>query len=94
MSTEQYPEASEATTALVLGILSFVLCGVLAPFAWSIGNREVQAIDAGRRPPQNRGTAQAGKILGLIGTILLIIAVAVLVLVAVLLITSAAVTST
>ncbi|MCH8971439.1 MAG: hypothetical protein IH918_05050, partial [Acidobacteria bacterium] len=30
----QYPEPSQATTILVLGILGLILCQVLAPFAW------------------------------------------------------------
>lgn len=68
-----YPEQSQATTILVLGILGIVICGILAPFAWSMGNKELAAIDAGRRPPENRGTANAGKILGIIGTVLLTI---------------------
>lgn len=67
----QYPEASQATTALVLGILSVVLCQVLGPFAWVMGKNELEAIDSGRRPPINRGSANAGKILGIIGTVLL-----------------------
>ena len=66
-----YPEASQATTVLVLGILGIVICGILAPFAWVMGNRELEAIDAGRRAPENRGTANAGRILGIIGTVLL-----------------------
>ena len=66
-----YPEASQATTALVLGILGIVVCQILGPFAWSIGKKELEAIDAGRRPPENRGNANAGKILGIIGTVLL-----------------------
>ena len=72
---QQYPEASQATTALVLGILGIVVCGILAPFAWSMGNTELAAIDAGRRDPTNRSTANAGKILGIIGTVLLILGV-------------------
>lgn len=67
----RYPEASQATTALVLGILGIVICGILAPFAWSIGAKELAAIDSGLRPPENRGTANAGRILGIIGTVLL-----------------------
>lgn len=68
----QYPEASQATTALVLGILGLVVCaGITSPFAWVMGNNELKAIDAGRRPPENRGTANAGKILGIIGTVFL-----------------------
>ena len=66
-----YPESSQATTILVLGILSIVICGPLGPFAWSMGNKELEAIDAGRRAPQNRGTAKAGRILGIIGTVFL-----------------------
>jgi uncharacterized membrane protein YjgN (DUF898 family) len=79
MTTQQYPESSQATTALVLGILGIVVCGILAPFAWSIGNTEIRAIDAGRRDPANRGTASAGRILGIIGTVLLILGVLALV---------------
>jgi hypothetical protein len=71
MTQAPYPEQSQATTALVLGILGLVICQVLGPFAWSIGNKELQAIDAGRRPPENRGTANAGKILGIVSTVLL-----------------------
>lgn len=66
-----YPEPSQATTTLVLGILGIVICSILAPIAWSMGNRELAAIDSGRRPPENRGTANAGRILGIIGTVLL-----------------------
>ncbi|HSO49228.1 MAG TPA: DUF4190 domain-containing protein [Acidimicrobiia bacterium] len=71
MSQSPYPEASQATTALVLGILGIVLCPILGPFAWSIGAKEMQAIDAGRRPLENRGTANASKILGIVGTVLM-----------------------
>lgn len=71
-----YPEASQATTVLVLGILGLpFFCGVLAPFAWVMGNRELAAIDSGLRPPENRGTANAGRILGIVGTVFLAIGV-------------------
>ena len=35
-----------------------------------MGNTEVRAIDEGRRPPENRGTASAGRICGIIGLVL------------------------
>lgn len=76
-----YPEQSQATTILVLGILGIVICGILAPFAWNMGNKELAAIDAGRRTPENRGTANAGRILGIIGTVLLGIGIIFLILV-------------
>lgn len=76
MTDQYYPEDSQATTILVLGILSLVVCQILGPIAWVMGNTEIAGIDAGRRPPQNRGTAQAGRILGIISTVLMIIGVA------------------
>ena len=67
----QYPEQSQATTILVMGILGLIICGILAPFAWVMGNKELTAIDSGLRSPENRSTANAGRILGIIGTVLL-----------------------
>ena len=75
MTDQYYQEDSQATTILVLGILGLVLCQVLGPFAWVMGNKELEGIDAGRRAPENRGTAQAGRILGIISTVLLIVGV-------------------
>lgn len=78
MTDQYYQEDSQSTTILVLGILSLVVCQILGPIAWVMGNNELTAIDAGRRPPQNRGTAQAGRILGIISTVLMIIGFVVL----------------
>jgi hypothetical protein len=64
-----YPEQSQATLVLVLGILSIVCCGPLGIAAWIMGNSEIQAIDARRRPPENRATANAGRICGIIGLV-------------------------
>ena len=71
----QYPETSQSTTALVLGILGVVGCLITAPFAWYMGTKEVAAIDQGRRDPTNRGMAQAAKVLGIVGTVFLAAAV-------------------
>ena len=71
---QQYPESSQATTALVLGILSLICLPILGPVAWVIANTEIRAIDEGRRDPTNRGTAVAGKVLGIIGTVLIALA--------------------
>lgn len=67
------PNHPRATTALVLGILGLVVCGVIAPFAWSIGKKTVDEIDASQGQLGGRGSAQAGYIMGIIGTVLLII---------------------
>jgi hypothetical protein len=67
------PDHPKATTAMVLGILGIVVCGLVAPFAWRIGKRTVDEIDASHGQLGGRGTAQAGYILGIIGTILLVL---------------------
>ncbi len=66
-----YPEQGQAATALVLGILSIVLCQLLGPVAWKLGSDEIRAIAEGRRPPEGLGLAQAGRICGIVGTCLL-----------------------
>lgn len=65
------PDHPQAITALVLGILGVVLCGVLAPFAWVIGGRAVADIDASHGTIGGRGAASAGRVLGIVGTVLL-----------------------
>ncbi len=67
------PKHPKSTTVLVLGILGLVLCQILAPFAWVMGNRAVAEIDANPGVYEGRGEAQAGRILGIIGTVFLIL---------------------
>ena len=69
------PTSSQAVTALVLGILGIVCCGLLAPIAWYLGNQELQAIRQGRAAASGEGLAKAAQILGIIGTILLVLTV-------------------
>jgi hypothetical protein len=69
----------QSTTALVLGILSLVVCGLLGPFAWSIGAKAVKEIDAAPWTYGGRSEANAGRIMGIIGTGLLALSVLALV---------------
>ncbi len=62
---------SKATMILVFGILSIACCNILGPVAWMMGRSEVRAIEAGQLPAANLGTAKAGMICGIVGTILL-----------------------
>ena len=73
--TPAYPEQSQATTALVLGILGIVCCQVLAIVAWVMANNELEGIRSGRRNPTNEGTANAARIIGIVGTVLLAVGV-------------------
>ena len=71
----QPPKHPQATTAMILGILGLVLCGVIGPFAWVMGSKAVAEIDANPHAYSGRGEANAGKIMGIIGTVLLGLAV-------------------
>jgi hypothetical protein len=65
------PDHPRATTALVLGILGIVLCSIASPFAWRIGKQTVREIDDSHGQLGGRGAAQAGYVMGIIGTVLL-----------------------
>jgi hypothetical protein len=72
------PRHPSATTALVLGIVGLAgiaFCGgitlVLSPFAWMTGARAVREIDATQGQLDGRDQANAGRIMGIIGTVLL-----------------------
>ena len=69
------PNASNAVTALVLGILGIVLCPLLGPFAWVLGRKGEQEVDAAGGVVGGRGLATAGKVLGIIGTFLIVIVI-------------------
>ena len=65
--------SKEAVTALVLGILGIVCCGLVAPVAWYLGQNELRAIRLGQASAAGEGMAMAGRILGMIGTALLVL---------------------
>lgn len=76
----QPPNHPSATTAMVLsliGLIGIMFCAgitlVLSPFAWVIGGRAVKEIDANPGRYGGRDQAQAGRIMGIIGTVLLIL---------------------
>lgn len=60
-----------ATTILVLGVLSLVLCAPLGIAAWLMGRGDLKAMDAGEMDPSGRSNTNAGRICGLIATVLL-----------------------
>lgn len=64
---------SQATTILVLGILSLVACGLLGPFAWHMGTQELERLEAGQIDPSHRSNIVAGRVCGIIGTVFLVL---------------------
>lgn len=62
------------TLILILGILSIVVCGPLGIAAWVMGNNALKELDQGFGDPNSRGLINAGRILGMIGVVLTVIA--------------------
>ena len=65
----------QTTTILILGICGLVLCQVLGPFAWSMGNKALKEIDASGGQLGGRDMVNVGRILGMVSTIILLVAV-------------------
>lgn len=63
------------TMVLVFGILGLVLCIVFGIMAWVMGNGDLRQMDAGQMDPSGRGMTQAGKVLGIVGVCLQLLAV-------------------
>ena len=55
---------------LTFGILGIACCFPLGIAAWIMGNNDMQQIEAGMMDPTGKGTTNAGKNCGIIGTIL------------------------
>ena len=61
------------TMILVFGILGLLVWFPFGIVAWVMGNTDLKAMDAGTMDPEGRGTTQAGKIIGMIATILTVL---------------------
>lgn len=75
MANPMYALPSRGTTVLVLGVLSVTVCAILGPIAWSMGNEELRRIQAGEASPAGQQGANAGKICGIVSTVLLCLGV-------------------
>ncbi len=61
-----------ASTVLIVGILSLVLCAFLGPVAWVMGNSYLEKCKRARVRPEGGGVA--GRVLGIIATALMVFA--------------------
>lgn len=84
MTAPAYPEASQATSALVWSIVGLVCCGPAAIVGFIQARNELEAIAAQRRDPTNQGTANAARIIAIVvGVLYLLSIIALIFLVAV-----------
>ena len=65
----------QGTLILVLGIVGFLFGGIISPVAWILGSRALKEIRATGSHPANEQLIVVGRILGIIGTVLLVLAV-------------------
>jgi hypothetical protein len=71
------------TLILVLGILSFVFCGIFTAIpAWIMGKNDLKEMDAGLMDPSGRSITNAGRILGMVAVILTILGIVVVIILA------------
>jgi hypothetical protein len=72
-------EHPQGTVVLVLGVLSLAACGLAGPFAWVMGYRALQEIDANPTAYSNRSSVLIGYICGIVATGLMILGLVVVV---------------
>jgi len=77
--TTSRPNADGAVPALVLGILSIFFCPLCAPFAWYFGQRAERLVDASGGVLGGRGEATAGKIIGIVMSVLMLLGIVLLI---------------
>ncbi len=66
-------EHPHATTVLLLGVLSVFCCGALGPVAWAMGKRALDQIERSGGAFGGRSQVVVGYVLGVIGTILMVV---------------------
>ncbi|MBH0778526.1 DUF4190 domain-containing protein [Nocardia bovistercoris] len=66
-------EHPNATAVLILGALSILCCGIAGPVAWALGRRALDQIEESGGGYGGRAQVLVGYVLGVIGTILMII---------------------
>ncbi len=71
--------APNAVLSLVLGIVGILICSLAAPFAWVLGKRAEEAVAANPGRYSGKEMATAGKILGIISTVLICVGIVVLI---------------
>lgn len=67
------PEHPNATVVLVLGILGLFLAGILSPIAWGLGSSALKDVATGRYT--STSSLRVGRILGIVGTCLLVVGI-------------------
>jgi hypothetical protein len=68
-------DPGRGTMILVLGILSLVCCTLIGPLAWIWGKQDMAKIQAGEISREAEQMTKIGMILGIVGTVFLVLQV-------------------
>lgn len=63
------------TVLIIMGVAGILCCGILAPITWVLSNNAMTALDSGQGNESERGNINAARILGIIGSVLLVLQV-------------------
>jgi hypothetical protein len=63
-------EAHRGGMLLAFGLLGFLVCFIFGIFAWLMGNEDLSKIQSGTMDPEGLQLTQAGRILGIVSTII------------------------
>ena len=69
----RYYQPHRGGLILALGLIAWLVCGLVGFAAWFMGKADLAEMDAGRMDPTGRGMTQAGYILGMIMSIFQIV---------------------
>lgn len=67
------PEHPSGGAVFALGLISLVIAGITGPFAWAMGSKARKEIAANPTAYRESGLLTAGWVMGIIGTIFLIV---------------------
>src|SRR5262245_43765223 len=73
-ATRQYVNPHRGGLILVLGLLGFMTCPIFSLMAWVMGSHDLAEMRAGRMDRSGEGLTQAGQVLGMILSLLCIMA--------------------
>lgn len=83
------PDHPQTTTILVLGIIGVTFFQLCAPFAWYLGSKAKREIEESNGAIGGIGMVNLGRILGIVGTLLVAVS-ALIIIVAIIIIVAAA----
>ena len=69
-----YTRPHRGALLLILGIVSILCCNLLGIAPWVMANSDLAAMDRGEIDPSGRGLTQAGRVLGIIAIVLMVLA--------------------